>query len=188
MFVNGKPQWQTVTAGSRRYVAALTRSLRNHIRLSCGVTRVRRRAHGVEIEAGGVRTAFDGVVLAVHSDQALALLADPSECESRALGAICYRANEAILDTDAGVLPRSPRASCTVHLRRLPANRLCSHHDLRLQRLHAAEQYCDAQRRQRDRAGWSIPCFPSRSPCFGEPATSGHDEFDPVAASGPAGA
>jgi predicted NAD/FAD-binding protein len=85
--VNGKPQWRTVTGGSRRYVAALTRAFRGRIRLSCGVTRVRRRAQGVEIEAGSVRTAFDTVVLAVHSDQALTLLADPSECESRARSA-----------------------------------------------------------------------------------------------------
>jgi uncharacterized protein len=144
--VNGKPQWRTVTGGSRRYVAALTRAFRGCIRLSCGVTCVRRRGQGVEIEAG-VRAAFDTVVLAVHSDQALALLADPSECESRALGAIRYRANEAILHTDARVLPRSPRAraSWNVHLTdcRRASSALTMTYDLnRLQRLRAAEQYC----------------------------------------------
>jgi uncharacterized protein len=145
--VNGKPQWRTVTGGSRRYVAALTRAFRDRIRVGCEVTRVRRRAQGVEIEAGGIRTMFDGVVLAVHSDQARALLADPSECESRALGAIRYRANEAILHTDSRVLPRrrAARASWNVHLSdcRRPDAALTMTYDLnRLQRLRAAEQYC----------------------------------------------
>jgi predicted NAD/FAD-binding protein len=145
--VNGKPQWRTVTGGSWRYVAALTRAFCDRIRLSCGVTSVRRRAHGVEIEAGGVRAAFDTVVLAVHSNQALALLADPSECESRALGAIRYRANDAILHTDSRVLPRrrAARASWNVHLSdcRRTASALTMTYDLNgLQRLRAAEQYC----------------------------------------------
>jgi predicted NAD/FAD-binding protein len=170
--VTGKPQWRTVTGGSQCYVAALTRAFCDRIRLGCGVTRVRRRAHGVEIEAGGVRTAFDVVVLAVHSDQALGLLADPSECESRALGAIRYRANEAILHTDARVLPSSPqaRASWNVHLSdcRRASSVLTMTSDLnRLQRLRAAEQYCVtlnagggiAPQRVLRRIAYEHPCY-----------------------------
>jgi predicted NAD/FAD-binding protein len=116
--VNGKPHWRTVTGGSRVYVAALTRAFRDRIRVGCEVTRVRRRAQGVEIEAGGVRSAFDGVFLAVHSDQALALLADPIECESRARSA-----RSAIGPTTRSCTPirgfspvaarREPRGTCT---------------------------------------------------------------------------
>ncbi len=54
--------------------------------------------------------AFDEVVLAVHSDQALALLADPSPAEHEVLGAIPYQPNEAVLHTDArAAAPPPPR-------------------------------------------------------------------------------
>ena len=48
---------------------------------------------------------FDQVVVATHSDQALALLARPTPQERAALGAIRYQANRAVLHTDTAVLP-----------------------------------------------------------------------------------
>jgi predicted NAD/FAD-binding protein len=53
---------------------------------------------------------FDDVVLACHSDQALALLGDPSRAERRVLGAIGYQYNRALLHTDVTLLPKSRRA------------------------------------------------------------------------------
>jgi predicted NAD/FAD-binding protein len=72
---------------------------------------VRRAADHVEIatDAGG-RERFDHVVLALHSDQAIALLEDPSEAEREILTAIPYLENEAVLHTDATLLPRRRRA------------------------------------------------------------------------------
>ena len=63
---------------------------------------------------------FDAVVIATHSDQALALLADPSERERELLGAIPYQRNEAVLHTDRSLLPRRRRAwaSWNYHLDR----------------------------------------------------------------------
>jgi predicted NAD/FAD-binding protein len=49
---------------------------------------------------------FDAVFLACHSDQALAVLADPSDAESEVLRAIPYQRNDAVLHTDARLLPR----------------------------------------------------------------------------------
>jgi predicted NAD/FAD-binding protein len=63
----------------------------------------------VEIESVRGIEHFDHVVLACHSDQALALLADPSRNESATLGAIGYAPNRAVLHTDASLLP-APRA------------------------------------------------------------------------------
>jgi predicted NAD/FAD-binding protein len=45
-------------------------------------------------------------VLACHSDQSLALLADASPAEREVLGAIRYHANRAVLHTDTSVLPQ----------------------------------------------------------------------------------
>ena len=53
---------------------------------------------------------FDDVVLACHSDQSLALLADATATEREVLGAIRYHPNHAVLHTDAAVLPRRPLA------------------------------------------------------------------------------
>ena len=50
------------------------------------------------------------VVIAAHSDQALAMLADADAREREVLGAIPYQSDEAVLHTDARMLPRRRRA------------------------------------------------------------------------------
>jgi predicted NAD/FAD-binding protein len=68
---------------------------------------VRRTESGIEIETPRVSERFDRVVLAVHSDQALGMLVDPSIVERQVLGAIRYQPNRATLHTDINLL--SPR-------------------------------------------------------------------------------
>ena len=106
-----RPQWRTVTGGSRAYVEALVEPFRDRIRLGAAVRRIERLDQGVLVEADGCETeVFDQVVVAAHSDQALAMLADPSAAERRVLGAMRYQANEAVLHTDASLMPRRRRA------------------------------------------------------------------------------
>jgi predicted NAD/FAD-binding protein len=103
-----QPVWRTITGGSRRYVSALTRSFGDRIHLRRPVRSVRRHASGVELGFdGGERANFDRVVLATHSNQALAILEDPSDHELGALRALPYQRNEAILHTDERILPNS---------------------------------------------------------------------------------
>jgi predicted NAD/FAD-binding protein len=94
---------------------------------------------------------FDAVVIATHSDQALALLADPSERERELLGAIPYQRNEAVLHTDRSLLPRRRRAwaSWNYHLGvkaddGAPAAGRCTvtYHLNRLQSLRADRELC----------------------------------------------
>jgi predicted NAD/FAD-binding protein len=142
-----RPRWRTVTGGSRRYVEAVTRPWRDRLRLSSAVTEVRRDPDGVTVTArGGPPERFDGVVLATHSDQALALLADPSERERELLGAIPYQPNEAVLHTDRTILPRRRRAwaSWNYHLaegRRAGASTV-TYHMNSLQSLRADREFC----------------------------------------------
>jgi len=105
--VRERPQWFTVTGGSRRYVDKLATRI-GRVRLSTPVLGVARDAAGARV---GVRTRaglewFDEVVLAAHAPQALALLDDASAQERGTLGAIAYQDNEAVLHTDERVLPR----------------------------------------------------------------------------------
>jgi uncharacterized protein len=104
-----RPQWRTVVGGGRAYVAKIAARL-DDIRRATPVTRVRRSAHGVEVEAAGRSERFDELVLACHGDQAQRLLVDPTPTEHRLLSAIRYQANRVVLHTDPALLPRSRRA------------------------------------------------------------------------------
>ncbi len=107
--LGGRPCWRTVRGGSARYVEALTGPFGDRLRLHTPVDVVTRHPDHVLVKPrGGEAERFDEVVLATHSDQALALLGDASDREREILGAIPYQANEAVLHTDVRMLPRRP--------------------------------------------------------------------------------
>ena len=108
--VNERPQWRVIEGGSRAYVAPLTASFRERIRLNCPVWRVERDDEGVSLLSPAGRERFDKVVFACHSDQALALLAAPTPSERQILGALRYAENDVVLHTDTRLLPRRPLA------------------------------------------------------------------------------
>ncbi|UTW09143.1 NAD(P)/FAD-dependent oxidoreductase [Pseudomonas benzenivorans] len=104
--VNDRPQWQVIEGGSRSYVAPLSAPFAERIRLNCPVQRVERDERGVTLHSAAGRERFDKVVFACHSDQALALLAEPSQAERDILGALPYADNDVVLHTDTRLLPR----------------------------------------------------------------------------------
>lgn len=108
--VSGRPQWRVVTGGSARYVEAMRRRWRVRERLESRVLGVERHEHGVRVLTADGLEGFDQLVLACHSDQALALLSDADATERNVLGAIRYQPNEVVLHTDARLLPRSRKA------------------------------------------------------------------------------
>jgi uncharacterized protein len=110
LVLRGRPAWRVVCGGSATYVRALRARWHVSERLACPVRGVRREAAGVVVESAAGAERFDHLVLACHSDQALALLRDPSDAEREVLGAIPYQANDVLLHTDISVLPRDPRA------------------------------------------------------------------------------
>jgi predicted NAD/FAD-binding protein len=122
--LRNRPRWRTVSGGSRSYVEAITAPWRDRVRTGAPVRRIERLADRVRIEADGCESEeFDQVVVATHSDQALAMLADPSEAERDVLAAIPYQRNEAVLHTDASLMPRRRAAwsSWNFHLTPEPA-------------------------------------------------------------------
>jgi uncharacterized protein len=141
-----RPTWLTVKGGSARYVEAIVRPLGERLRLSSPVRRIERFDDRVEITpAGGEPESFDEVVLAVHSDQALRMLCDPSAAEAEVLGAIPYQRNDTVLHTDRALLPRRRRAwaSWNFHLQDRPADRTTvTYHMNRLQALRADREFC----------------------------------------------
>jgi uncharacterized protein len=141
-----RPGWLTVTGGSQRYVEALTRPFAARIRLATPVESIRRDEDGVGVALrGGAVERFDEVVIACHADQALALLADPSERERELLGAFPYQVNDVTLHTDSALLPRrrAARQAWNFHLFAVPRERTTvTYHMNHLQRLDAAEDFC----------------------------------------------
>ncbi len=140
-----RPVWKAVHGGSREYVKKLTAAHRDVIRLNTPVQSLLRRPDKVVLKARGCEPeAFDQVFLACHSDQALALLADPTPAEEDILGAIKYQRNEAVLHTDKTLMPRTRRAwaSWNYHIPDAGSERATlTYHMNRLQRLNCREQY-----------------------------------------------
>ena len=103
--VNDRPQWHTVVGGARHYVDKIVARVPD-ARLNTPVRRVERDAAGVTVLTDHGSERFDQLVLATHSDQALAMLARPTHVEASVLGAIRYQPNRAVLHTDTSVLPQ----------------------------------------------------------------------------------
>jgi len=127
--------WRTVVGGSSRYVEALLARLaargRFTLHVATPVARIERDAHRIVIVPGdrgnhhastrvvptahrgeheARASAYDRVVIATHANTALALLANPTEAESRVLGAFRYSENRTVLHTDRTFIPRASGA------------------------------------------------------------------------------
>jgi predicted NAD/FAD-binding protein len=108
--VADRPQWHVIEGGSREYLRPLCQRFERRIHLGCAVERIRRHAQGVTlIMADGRELTYDQVVVATHSDQALAMLEQPSEAEREILGALPYQDNDVVLHTDIRLLPDNRR-------------------------------------------------------------------------------
>ena len=108
--VEGRPQWRVVQGGSSSYVQALKSRWSVDVRLACPVQRVTRDEAGVTLKHVAGEDRFDAIVIATHSDQALALLGDADALEREVLGAMPYQRNDVVLHTDRRLLPRNPKA------------------------------------------------------------------------------
>jgi predicted NAD/FAD-binding protein len=138
-----RPQWRTIVGGSRVYVDAVARRFDGKVRLGCPVRAVVRKPSGVDVVTDDGREAFDDVILACHSDQALRLLADPTPDERRILGAIAYQPNHAVLHTDVSLLSPNQRAWAAWNYEVVPdAASVAVTYDLTtLQRLAGSQRY-----------------------------------------------
>jgi len=117
--IRNRPQWRVIRGGSREYVRKLTEPFAHRIRLNDRVVSLRRLPTHVEVRtATGLTETFDYAFVATHSDQALAMLANPTPLERAVLGAIPYQSNEVVLHTDTALLPTRNRAWAAWNYRR----------------------------------------------------------------------
>ena len=123
--VTNRPQWWTVAGGAKHYVEKITAGIADK-RLNTSVRLIERATEpsvsgeglgqrlgerlSIRITTDKATEAFDKVVVAAHSDEALDLLSAPTPAERATLGAITYQPNRAVLHTDVSVLPRKKLA------------------------------------------------------------------------------
>lgn len=110
--VRGMPAWRTVSGGSRHYVDAIATAVTQSGQIldETPVRLVERGSDHVVLHTDAGNAAYDHVIFACHSDQALALLAAPTNAEKEILGAIAYQDNEVTLHWDETLLPRRKTA------------------------------------------------------------------------------
>ena len=145
--LNKRPQWQTVVGGSHAYVRAFRAAFPGQIRLAAPARAISRDAQGVTLTLDGAAPErYDAVVIATHADEALKLLADPSDEERTALGSWSYSTNRTVLHTDASVLgPKRRLWAAWNYRRRASSNRsspvAITYYMNKLQRLNAERDY-----------------------------------------------
>lgn len=79
---------------------------KGNIRLACPVQKVERDKSGVVVKTNYSQESYDHLILACHSDQALRLLANPSNQENEILGAMTFQDNDVVLHTDSSLMPK----------------------------------------------------------------------------------
>ena len=144
--VKDQPQWLTVRGRSRQYIKPITQPYAEQIRPNCPVASICRSPDYVEIKPQNeAPEKFDQVVIATHSDQALALLDDPADAEKNILGAIPYQENQAVLHSDESLLPskKAAWASWNYHIPQEDLGRVAVTYDMNiLQSIGAPKELC----------------------------------------------
>ena len=106
-----RPQWYVIPQGSRSYLAPLCAPFKDSIVLNSAITGITRRDDKIQLHfENSASQTFDEVVIACHSDQALALLEDVNQDEKMVLSAMPYSANTVVLHTDKKLLPKRKKA------------------------------------------------------------------------------
>ena len=144
--ISDQPQWRVIKGGSRNYIGPITRPFAARVRLNRPVVAVTRSPDKVGVTtADGRSDDYDHVVIATHSDQALAMLADPSATERAVLGPIGFQENQVVLHTDTSVLPskRAAWASWNYLTPKRASDRVALTYNMNmLQGLDAPETFC----------------------------------------------
>ena len=183
--VDDRPTWRVISGGSAQYVGKMMGRLDGRIRLNNPVQRVERDADGVTVVSAGEEQRFDQIVFACHSNQALAMLAQPTDAEQQILGAIAYQNNDVVLHTDASVLPSNRRAWAAWNYL-IPAS---SHEPVSvtynmniLQNFHSAEEtFCVTLNRSHDIAPDKvIKKFEYAHPVFNLEAVAAQKRYDEI--------
>lgn len=106
-----RPQWYVLKGGSKSYIPQLIEPFKAQLYISSPITSVKRNNNKVSLKIdNGNWQEFDKLILACHSDQALALIEDPTSAELDILSQMPYQKNDVVLHTDRNLLPLRRKA------------------------------------------------------------------------------
>lgn len=106
-----RPQWYTIKNGASEYIPIFLEGIpESNIHLASNVNKIVRSGNQVNIVVNQEVYTFDKVIIATHSDQALAMLEQPTKKEHDVLSRIQYEPNEITLHTDQSIMPPNPKA------------------------------------------------------------------------------
>jgi predicted NAD/FAD-binding protein len=146
LHLTDRPQWRVIEGGSHNYVEPLVTASKASVHTKAPIKKIVRHADHVEVQPLGAEALrFDHVVMAVHSEQALRLLADATDAEREVLEAIPYQPNEVDLHFDRDILPKSRHAWASWNYRirgERPGRAGVTYHMNRLQSLRAPVEFC----------------------------------------------
>ena len=110
--IKNRPQWYTVMNRSRNYVDKIISELSGEHFKNYKVTKIKRNSSGIDLYYGGESDFFnyDKVVIATHADEALSLIEEPTEDETKILSNFSYKENFAYIHTDIRAMPNNKKA------------------------------------------------------------------------------
>ena len=113
--IKNRPQWYTVANRSKNYVDKIINQISGEYYKNYPINKIKRNTQGIKIFYGEENEFFnyDKVVIATHADEALKLIHDPTEEESKILKNFNYRDNIAYLHSDETVMPKNKYAWCS---------------------------------------------------------------------------
>ena len=107
--INNRPQWYTVSGGSREYVTRLAKNIKDKIKLECRARKITPRDNKVIVEdMKGNADTFDQVIFACHADEALKMINDPAPYRD-VIGAFGYQDNQIIVHSDTSFMPQNKK-------------------------------------------------------------------------------
>ena len=105
--IKNRPQWYTVTGRSKVYVKKILNTINGEYFKNYKIKNVLRNQNGIKLYYGSSNEYFeyDKVIFAVHADEILKLINDPSENEKKILKNFQYKKNIAYLHNDERLMP-----------------------------------------------------------------------------------
>ena len=105
--IKNRPQWYTVSGRSKIYVKKILETINGEYFKNYKISNVLRGKNGVRLYYGSANEYFeyDKVVFAIHANEVLELINDPTENEKKILKNFQYKKNIAYLHNDHRLMP-----------------------------------------------------------------------------------
>ena len=100
-----RPQWKTISRGSIKYVNKLEQITKVKIFKNEEIVKVKRKSKRVLIESKGSSKAFDFVIFAIHADDILKILENPTDKEKAIFSKYNYEKNVIYVHQDKSLMP-----------------------------------------------------------------------------------